>query len=364
MKKRVLIVTDLCLRRGGTQAVIMSIVKGLSQNYLFDILLFTSKEAYYDEEFKSYGGKIFRIPNYEGKNRFRRRLDLYIRWIWNIKKSKRFMNKNYDIIHCVNGFESGYILKLAKKAQIPIRISMTTTITSGGRILRKIYNSFWRKRIMKYSTANVGCSKEACETMYRKNYCIIPNSCRKEFETTINEKEFKNPILIQIASFGGNKNQLFTIRIFREVLKKYPKAYLHLVGFELDEGYSDRINDLIEQLGIRNSVIFHESDADTIELLDNSTHLLLPSYKESFGIVLLEAQARGLKCIVSDTVSDAANCGGCIYLSINDGEKIWADYIVDDFSKNKGQHQEYDLTSFKEDYILKQYEDLYEGRLK
>lgn len=363
MKKKVLIVLNESLHRGGNQAVIMSLVKGLSTTYLFDILLFTSEKAYYDEEFKTYGRNIFRIPNYEGKNKLRKKLDLYVRWIWHKKKVKKVLKNRYDIIHCINGFESGYVLKLAKKAQIPIRISMTATITDVN-ALRKIYNSFWLKRIMKYSTANVGCSKEACETMYGKRYCIIPNSYRKEFETPIKEKEFENPILIQIASFGGNKNQLFAIRVLNEVLKKHPKAYLHLVGFELEEGYSDRISDLIEQLGIRKNIIFHTSDANTIELLDNSTYLLLPSNKESFGIVLLEAQARGVKCVVSNTVSEAANCGGCIYLPIDNGEKIWADYIVEDFSKNKGKHQEYDLTSFKEENVLKQYEDLYEGKLK
>ncbi len=363
MKKKVLIVLNECLRRGGSQAVIMSIVKGLSTKYLFDILLFTSEEAYYDEEFKSYGGNIYRIPNYEGNNKIRKKLDIYLRWIWHKKKVKKILENKYDIIHCINGFESGYVLKLAKKAQISIRISMTATITNAN-ALRKIYNSFWLKRIMKYSTANVGCSKEACETMYEKNYCVIPNSYRKEFDVPIIKREFDDPALIQIASFGSNKNQLFTIKTFNEVLKEYPKALLHLVGYELEKGYVDKINSLVEQLQIKDNVIIHKANANTVDLLNNSTHLLLPSHKESFGIVLLEAQARGLKCIVSDTVSDAANCGGCIYLPINDGEKIWADYIVDDFSKNKGQHQEYDLTSFKEDYILKQYEDLYEGKLK
>lgn len=363
MKKRVLIVLNECLHRGGTQAVIMSIVKGLSACYCFDILLFTSEEAYYDEEFKSYGGNIYRIPNYEGKSKLRKRIDLYIRWIWHRNKVKKVLENKYDVIHCINGFESGYILKMASKAQIPVRISMTVTITNANS-LRKIYNSFWLNKIMKYSTANVGCSKEACETMFGKNYCIIPNSYRKEFNVPIVKKEFDAPVLIQVASFCNNKNQLFTIRVFNEVLKEYPNALLHLVGYELDEGYKDRINNLIEQLQIKDNVVIHEANADTVILLDSSTHFLLPSNKESFGIVLLEAQARGVKCIVSNTVNEVANCGGCVYLPVKDGEKIWADYIVNDFSKNKGLHQEYDLSNFEEEKIFKQYEDLYEGRLK
>lgn len=362
MKKKVLFVLNECLHKGGTQAVIMSIVKGLSKSYLFDILLFTNKKADYDEEFKSYGGNIYCIPNYEGNNQIRKKIDIYLRWIWNKRKVKNVLKNKYDVVHCINGFEASYVLKAAYEAKIPARISMTATITRANK-LRKIYNSFCLKTILKYSTANVGPSKEACESMYGKNYYIIPNSYRKEFDIPVIKKNFDAPILIQIASYNGNKNQEFTINVFNQIHKKYPKALLHLVGYELQKGYKRKLEALIKRFNIMNNVVFHESNANTVDLLDNSTHLLLPSIKEAFGIVLLEAQARGLKCIVSDTANKAANVGGCIFLPLDKGEACWAETIMNDFLKNSGQHQEYDLSNFKEDVILKLYEDLYEGRI-
>ena len=93
-KKRVLLVNVQPLRRGGAQAVIMSIVRNLSDKFCFDIVLFSDEDGWYDEEFLSYGGEIIRIPNYSGHNVFRQRADLYIRWWNNSKKLKKAILKN------------------------------------------------------------------------------------------------------------------------------------------------------------------------------------------------------------------------------------------------------------------------------
>ena len=54
------------LGNGGVQAIMMGIVRNLYTECHFDMLLFTSEKRYYDDEFLKYGGKIFRVPKYEG----------------------------------------------------------------------------------------------------------------------------------------------------------------------------------------------------------------------------------------------------------------------------------------------------------
>lgn len=63
MKKKILFVNSQCLQRGGIQSVVMSIVRGLSKEFTFDILVFSDEKGWYDEEFLSYGGKIIRLVN-------------------------------------------------------------------------------------------------------------------------------------------------------------------------------------------------------------------------------------------------------------------------------------------------------------
>ena len=52
------------LGNGGVQAVMMNIIRNMHKEYLFDMLLFTSEKRHYDDEFLTYGGKIYRIPRY------------------------------------------------------------------------------------------------------------------------------------------------------------------------------------------------------------------------------------------------------------------------------------------------------------
>ena len=75
MKERILLVFDKGLGYGGVESVIMSIVRNLNKFYTFDLLTNTSLDKAHDEEFLSYGGKILKIPFYEGNCRFRQRMD-------------------------------------------------------------------------------------------------------------------------------------------------------------------------------------------------------------------------------------------------------------------------------------------------
>lgn len=49
------------LSKGGIQAVIMSIVRGLKKEYEFDVVVFSQKNMYYAEEIQE-SGKIIYIP--------------------------------------------------------------------------------------------------------------------------------------------------------------------------------------------------------------------------------------------------------------------------------------------------------------
>ena len=109
--KKALMVSCEGLGRGGVQAVMMDIVRNLRGEYNFDMLLFTDEVRYYDEEFLSYGGKILRVPFYEGGNRILRKLDYYIRGGRLYRGIYKAIQENgpYDVIHCNNVYESALL---------------------------------------------------------------------------------------------------------------------------------------------------------------------------------------------------------------------------------------------------------------
>ena len=49
----------------------------------------------------------------------------------------------------------------------------------------------------------------------------------------------------------------------------------------------------------------------------------MPSVFEGLGIVIVEAQAAGLQCLVSDSVPHEANCGAVKYMSLNTPKSVW-----------------------------------------
>ncbi|HCQ91138.1 MAG TPA: glycosyltransferase family 1 protein, partial [Clostridium sp.] len=86
-------------------------------------------------------------------------------------------------------------------------------------------------------------------------------------------------------------------------MKNKRNAKLLLIG----EGYNkDRIIDFAEQKNIASDVIFYGLSNEVSSLMSAMDMFVLPSRFEGLPCVLIEAQAAGLPCIVSDQVSKEA----------------------------------------------------------
>ena len=106
------------------------------------------------------------------------------------------------------------------------------------------------------------------------------------------------PLMGFVGRITGDKgiNELFAA--FRRVLERYPQAYLMLVGrTEKAESVDEALYDWAKQ---EPRVIFC-GYTDVVErYLAAMDVYLLPSYREGFGSVVIEAEAMGLPVIVSD----------------------------------------------------------------
>lgn len=68
--------------------------------------------------------------------------------------------------------------------------------------------------------------------------------------------------------------------------------------------------------------------------MQSMDYLLMPSLYEGIPVTLIEAQASGLKCYVSDHVSTEPNITGLLrYLPLN--QKIWTDELSQCTSYNR-----------------------------
>ncbi|MCF6093353.1 N-acetyl-alpha-D-glucosaminyl L-malate synthase BshA [Microaerobacter geothermalis] len=106
-------------------------------------------------------------------------------------------------------------------------------------------------------------------------------------------------ILIHISNFRPVKRVSDVVKTF-EIVRREHLAKLVLIG----EGPElPKIRELVYQLKLENDIIFLGKQEDVSQVLSMADILLLPSEKESFGLVALEAMACGLPVI-------GANAGG------------------------------------------------------
>ena len=368
--KKVLFIIHNSLNKGGIQNVIMNIVRSLGNEYCFDGLVFSEEKGYYDDEFISFGGKLIK-KQFNFKLFDLRKINFYIRgyFIYKIIKKTILLHGPYTVIHCHIADESGIALWVAYRNGIPIRIVHShIAFERKYNLIAKIYTYLLQKMVFKYATNMVGCSKIACENLFKNHrYEVIYNTIDKKFfYSIVNHNIRTQPYLLQVGTFSKNKNQLFSIEVLKYLKEYYPGSHLIFIGSYKNqemELYFKELQRIVMINNLNDSVKFLPSDIDVVNEMNEADYLLFPSQYEGLGIVPIEAQSMGMKCFVSDSVPHDINCGGCIFLSLSKGAKEWANYIYKQFTYDNGKREKYDMTKFSNDIIMSQYRKLYNGEM-
>ena len=258
---------------------------------------------------------------------------------------EEFLKKHpeIDAIH-INAQEPNTLVRLliaAKKQNIQCRIfhSHNVGYINGQNIKQKIYEIYARYIIKNFSVKKLACSMEAGNFMFgnENNVKVIPNSIDtqkfrfNECSRTRIRKRLsinKDDILIGfVGSFNYQKNVLFILYIFKELLQINKNYKLLMIGngkfekeFELES----------KKLGISENIICIGNRKNINEYMSAMDLFLFPSRWEGFGTVLLEAQACGLTCFTSkDVVPLETNVSGNVnFISLKQTPKQWANIII------------------------------------
>lgn len=366
-KIRLLRVAFNDLGHGGIQSNIMIVTKRLQSEVDTDIIVFNSKPAFYDEEFKKYG-RIFRRPNYEGKNWLRKRMDYYIRY-FRIKRNILDVIKQYgpyDVVHSHSFFEAAPCMAAARKAGVPIRIAHSHNTAMPDRHvfpirqLNRLYRNIYRKIILRDSTVRIGCSQAAADYLFGKgngypiNNCV---DCERFRPYNFPEKDWSELRLIHVGNFLPQKNQLFLLDVFYELLKINPDCHLTMIGRTSE--YKEKVVDRINELGIMKQVSLLPHDSDIASELSKADFFVFPSNFEGFGNVLLEAQAAGLHCFASTEVTKEVNCGLITYCELDLGAAKWAQIIYEYYGKYGSEKKIVDMDQFSEEKFAQKFLKLY-----
>lgn len=304
------------MHRAGTETLLMRIYRNIDRNKVqFDFLVHTDQPGHYDNEIRDLGGRIIYIPVLPTKNYL-----LYTKTLKNII----LQNGPYTCVHSHLLLLSGVILKVAYSAKIPLRIahSHSDADGKGNNFSRRVYRWYLRHQIRHYATHMLAVSRPAGEWLFGKNCWqdsrvqILHNAIDlKPYEMLCQDrlklrKELGLPIdgilLGHIGRFELLKNHRKVLEIFSHLVKLQPAAHLILVGEGSLEG---EVRSLIKSLGLQDQVYMLGVRSDIPELMGALDLFLFPSLFEGLGIVLIEAQAAGVPCIISDTIPTEADLG-------------------------------------------------------
>lgn len=343
------------MNAGGAETFIMKIYRAIDKTkYQFDFAVATQEKCFYDDEILSYGGRIFRItPKSAGL-------------IKNFKCIKSIVKDNgYQIVMRVSQHSlSALELLAAKKGGAKTRVfrssnSNTTTGSKRSFILHKLC-MFMPKR---FANVRIAPSTEAAEYMFgkgcikKKKAFLIKNAIDLSKYTFSSEERIRLRrelsiddcfVVGHVGRFNQQKNHVFLINVFCEIKKRNNSAKLLLVGIGEKQ---QEIQRLVSEKGLSNDVIFTGVRSDIPSLMSAMDVFLFPSLYEGMPNTVIEAQACGLPCVVSDAITKEAKVTNILkFVPLSSTLDNWAEVALSFNGIRESTHdemrkKEYDISS-------------------
>lgn len=164
---------------------------------------------------------------------------------------------------------------------------------------------------------------------------VTPNRVSASF-LKIQKKTIKKDIdLLYVGRFETEKNLIFLLRIFADVVKKRPETNLYLIGEGRDR---ERLKEKIGQLNLTDKVFIAGPVADTQPYFRRAKIFVLTSLSEGVPLALLEAMAAGIPAVVPDIPAMRQLAGRETGIIKAQGQKQFVKAILR-LMKNKSRQQ-------------------------
>lgn len=313
--------------RGGLETMIMNYYRHMDRSQIqFDFLVHRDFRADYDDEIEALGGRIYRLPQ-------------LIPWSRSYNEAlNRFFasHPEYRIVHVHQDCLSSVVLKVAEKQGVPVRIAHSHS-SSQDKNLKYLIKLFYKHRIPAFATQLFACGRDAGDWMFGgAPYRIINNAidARKYTYSPAHRQEMRQQLGIRedafvvghVGRFNAVKNHTFLLDVFAQVRRKQQDAVLLLVG---EGDLRCEIEKKAESLGLKDGVIFTGMRTDVPDLMQAMDCFVFPSLYEGIPVTMIEAQAAGLPCVISDAVPEESRKTDLVErIGLQQGAVVWADRIL------------------------------------
>lgn len=326
---------------GGAEALLMNLFRNIDRSqFVFDFAVHDDNDGFYGKEAKELGGKVYYFPKYKIFN------GIKYRKCW--KKFFKEHAKEYQIIHTHHSSSVSMILKIAKKFGLyTIAHSHSagwdkSLMGLGNRLLshgtRKVADHFFA---CSYEAAvaqfgkKVANDKSRCEIIKNGipvNKYVYNESIRKLIRKELGVSDNVH-LYGHVGRFTYAKNHQFLLKVYAEILKKDNNSKLLLIG---GGDLKSNIISQIKELKLEDHVILAGEKNNVNDYLQAMDYFIFPSNYEGLGIVLIEAQASGLRCMKSDVIPNEVDITDLVsHMSLNESPSNWANKILENIEYSR-----------------------------
>ena len=313
--------------RGGLETMLMNYYRHMDRSRVqFDFLTHRQEKADYDDEIEHLGGKIYHLPRLVPWSMgYRRALNQFFQ-----------SHPEYRIVHVHQDCLSSVILKAAQHNGVPVRIAHSHN-SSQDKNIKYLIKLYYKQFIPRYATQLFACGEDAGRWMFGgADFRILQNAIdvsayqfhpekRARVRSALRIPE-ENLVLGHVGRFSHQKNHLFLLDIFSSVHSQNAETTLLLIG---DGELRPQIEQKIQDLGLGGSVILTGVRSDVPDLLQAMDLFVFPSLYEGLGIVVVEAQASGLPCIISEHLPSECNITSLVKrIPLRETSSAWANAIL------------------------------------
>lgn len=327
---------------GGAESRIMDLYRHTDRNRVqFDFLVHSGEEGFFEKEIRELGGRIFRVPRFRIYNYFSYR-----------KALKEFFQKHHEFALVQGHMTStaAIYLPIAKKAGVK-KTAAHARSAGVDKGLKGTMTRFLRRNLADKADYLFTCSELAGISVYGEKAVqegktiFIPNAIDCAGFTFDPEKRKKmreelgltDAIIIgHVGRFHYAKNHEYLLRVFAELCRMSAGAGDSTAETGADQKYHlillgegplmEDTRKLAEELGVADKVHFlgnHKNIADYYQAMD---YFVYPSRYEGMPGTIVEAQASGLPCLMSDTICREVIVTELVEtMSIEKEPKVWAE---------------------------------------
>lgn len=331
------------MNRGGAESMVMNYYRNMDRTKIqFDFMVHRQEKGAFDDEIEALGGRIFHALPVYPQNYFK-----YKKFI------REFLNSHheYKIIHS-HMSELGYwFFKEAAKQKVPVRICHAHNAPDFSKLkiterVKSVVRNYFKAKIKPLSTHFFVCSTEAGNWLFGKEmadeFTMMKNAidARKYSFNPKTRLLYRNNlslnnkfVIAHVGRFNEQKNHSFLIDVFGEIVKKKPESCLLLIG---GGSLEKAIKSKVKTLGLMENVRFLGIRDDIEMLLNAADVFLFPSLFEGLPVTLIEAQASGMKCVISDTISkQVIITNNVIRISLSKSTQEWSDIALMQIDYNR-----------------------------